>query len=540
MRSFAIESGRQEVSIKQGFRQANIVQLCSHILLAVFIGVTLRLTTFTEATTISEALGGEYQVKTSFLVSFGFTKAFSNLIVGRFSDVQGRKLPHMLGWIVGVVLGVLLIIMENVATKVPTNSSGHNNYELMVWYTLANVCLGAQQGWTWTTNIFMMMDILGPNHRALASSLSNSLGYLSAACTTYAAASFTATTSFQLVLGFCVAGLIITSGLVRDTSPFVTQEVQDNSMSTCASSNTTRSSSDEPWDDECDNEPEDKANHPIHDDHREGPTMPRRHNAGYDLVQCEPPTQQSPLTGADERDKIRPSSFATIVAVTCWYNKSAAILCVGGLLANTITSLAWGLVLIWGKQQGLSKIALANIGAVFTFAKGFVMVLSGYVSDKTRNRKGILLIGFTTAFLGLLVTAVADWSTDLDFLFLFLLFGGILIGSGVGSVYCVMTAALSDHIPPQDRASAIGVYKFWRDSGYAMGGLLTGFVADASGGSFAVTTLSVAVLVGILVIGIALLYQEIDLPRDASISPRQLETDHEMDLRFTDNANNSF
>jgi len=64
-----------------GFELLNLRQLCYHFLLAVFIGVSLRLTTFTEATTIVATLGDEYKTKTSFLVSFGFTKACSNLIV---------------------------------------------------------------------------------------------------------------------------------------------------------------------------------------------------------------------------------------------------------------------------------------------------------------------------------------------------------------------------------------------------------------------------------------------------------------------------
>ena len=71
-----------------------------------------------------------------------------------------------------------------------------------------------------------------------------------------------------------------------------------------------------------------------------------------------------------------------------------------------------------------------------------------------------------------------------------------------------MAGALSDHSLATDRASAIGIYKLWRDSGYAVGGLLTGVLADLFGGSFIVTTLVVAALVGILVIFFALHYQE--------------------------------
>ena len=60
-----------------------------------------------------------------------------------------------------------------------------------------------------------------------------------------------------------------------------------------------------------------------------------------------------------------------------------------------------------------------------------------------------------------------------DGVYYYLLLGSIVIGTGIGSVYCIMAGAMSDHTLPTERATAIGVYKFWRDSGYAVGGLLT-------------------------------------------------------------------
>ncbi len=497
-----------EPPVRQGFHRSNLGQLCYHFLLAIFIGVSLRLTTFTEATTIAAALGGEYKVKTSFLVSFGFTKALSNLIVGRVSDLYGRKVPHSVGWVFGIFLGLMLLLLQKAAD--PSEDPDSRKF-LMLWYTLANICLGAQQGWTWTTNIFMFMDILGPKHRALASSLSNSLGYLSSAATTYAAAKLTTEASFRLVLGTSVVAWLLATFLVSDTIPFVEQEVQQN-IHASSILDYSSSHSAELWNDECQIEDGEEDHVPTK------PSITAIATKGsYNLVQ-NTPRQSMAIEQAEPSSEISfvTSSFNNVFADTCWRNKSTAILCTGGLMANVVTSLAWGLVLIWGKQQGLSGLSLANIGSAFTFAKGIVMVLSGYLSDRKQSRKQVLMGGFVIALLGLIVTATADLSTDLDSIYLYLLLGGILIGSGIGSVYCVMTAALSDHTLPQDRASAIGVYKFWRDSGYAFGGILTGFVADASGGSFVFTTSLVAVLVGTLVVGIWLQYQEVPVPPDST------------------------
>ena len=82
-----------------------------------------------------------------------------------------------------------------------------------------------------------------------------------------------------------------------------------------------------------------------------------------------------------------------------------------------------------------------------------------------------------------------------------------------------MAGAMSDHSPPTERATAMGVYKFWRDSGYAVGGLLTGVVADLvptaleeegppSIGSLSIPTFLVAGLVGLLIVCILILYRE--------------------------------
>ena len=202
--------------------------------------------------------------------------------------------------------------------------------------------------------------------------------------------------------------------------------------------------------------------------------------------------------------------MGSVFVRTCWQNPSAAVLCWGGLTANLITSLAWGLVLIWG-QQNLTALQSASIGSAFTLAKGVAMIILGYCSDRMHRRNVPLVGGYLVAALGLVVTAGADDTDDLSLIYLRLWLGGIIIGSGIGSVYCILTMALSDHSPPQDRASAIGVYKLWRDSGYAFGGLLTGWIADASGGSFVTTTTVVAGLVMVLVVFILVFYTEIGM-----------------------------
>jgi hypothetical protein len=254
------------------------------------------------------------------------------------------------------------------------------------------------------------------------------------------------------------------------------------------------------------------------DDKEEEEEKPMDKDGASKIAGQTPPqdeTQHASLVDTDDPDvttsniSSSPSSLGTAFVTTCWQNPSAAVLCWGGLTTNLVTSLAWGLVLIWGQQQELTALQLASIGSAFTFSKGVTMILSGYFSDCMRRRKVVLVAGYLVAVFGLLVTAKADETDDVALIYSRLWVGGIVIGFGIGSVYCVLTAALSDHTPPQDRASAIGVYKLWRDSGYAFGGLLTGWIADASEGSFVTTTTVVAGLVTTLVVCILVFYREV-------------------------------
>jgi MFS family permease len=63
----------------------------------------------------------------------------------------------------------------------------------------------------------------------------------------------------------------------------------------------------------------------------------------------------------------------------------------------------------------------------------------------------------------------------------------VLLGAGTAMVYPTLIAAVSDAVEPRDRAQAVGIYRFWRDSGFVVGGLTAGIVADlaSTGGAIA-------------------------------------------------------
>ena len=178
-----------------------------------------------------------------------------------------------------------------------------------------------------------------------------------------------------------------------------------------------------------------------------------------DLYHTENISSRSSRMTTEEPSSSASSSFGSIVMRTCYTNRSTAMICLAGLITNVITAFAWGLVVLWAQHTiQLSTYRLATIGAAFTLTKASMMIVASIVSDHflASRRKPILVLGFTTAFLVLLVTALADTATISrgvvdgedqthhqqlqhyrDGVYYYLLLGSIVIGVGIGSVYCM-------------------------------------------------------------------------------------------------------
>jgi MFS family permease len=81
----------------------------------------------------------------------------------------------------------------------------------------------------------------------------------------------------------------------------------------------------------------------------------------------------------------------------------------------------------------------------------------------------------------MIIQAVGIWLTVLVPAYAAWVVGAALQGLGTAMVYPTLLAAITDHTPPTWRATSLGVYRFWRDLGYAVGALLSGAVADLVG-----------------------------------------------------------
>ena len=106
----------------------------------------------------------------------------------------------------------------------------------------------------------------------------------------------------------------------------------------------------------------------------------------------------------------------------------------------------------------------------------------------------VFVLGMLVQAAGLAVLVLGGGDFDLAVV------AAALLGFGTALVYPTLIAAVSDAVQPRDRAPAVGVYRFWRDAGFALGALLAGVVADAAGASAAIAVVAALTAVsGLLV-----------------------------------------
>lgn len=149
-----------------------------------------------------------------------------------------------------------------------------------------------------------------------------------------------------------------------------------------------------------------------------------------------------------------------------------------GLVNNLNDGMAWGLFPLLFAAAGMSLAQIGMLAAIYPAVWGVTQVFTGALSDRI-GRKPLIAWGMGVQAAGIAVTATATQ-------FLGFAVGGTLQGIGTAMVYPTLLAAIGDVAHPTWRASAVGVYRLWRDLGYAVGALLAGLTADLFGLSAAI------------------------------------------------------
>ncbi len=162
-----------------------------------------------------------------------------------------------------------------------------------------------------------------------------------------------------------------------------------------------------------------------------------------------------------------------VVARTSFTDPELSSVSQAGLVNNLNDGMAWGLFPMIFADAGLSLAQIGVLAAIYPAVWGLGQLVTGAASDR-HGRKGLIVAGMWTQAVGIVVVATGT-------AFPAFAAGAALLGAGTAMVYPTLLAAIGDVAHPSWRASAVGVYRLWRDLGYAVGALLAGLVADALG-----------------------------------------------------------
>jgi MFS family permease len=343
----------------------------------------------------------------SFIVGFGFVKAFTNLAAGRFSDRIGRKALLVGGWIVGLPIPFILMWAPSWG-----------------WITFANLLLGINQGLCWSTTVIMKIDLVGPQRRGLAMGLNEFAGYFAVAITALASGYIAAAyglrpAPFYMGIGIAGAGLLLSVFFVRETHGHA------------------------------------------------------RHEAKGQGGAVSVPFKEI-FTRTSYRD---PNLFSCSQA---------------GMVNNLNDGMAWGLFPLFFAAAHLSVERIAVLAATYPAVWGVCQLFTGALSDRV-GRKWMIACGMWVQAGGIgLIAAASSFSPWIT--------GAVLLGVGTAMVYPTLLAAIGDVAHPSWRASAVGVYRLWRDAGYAFGALLSGIIADLLGVVWAIAAIGALTFVSGLVV----------------------------------------
>ena len=144
-----------------------------------------------------------------------------------------------------------------------------------------------------------------------------------------------------------------------------------------------------------------------------------------------------------------------------------------GLANNLNDGMAWGLFPLLYASAGLSIERIASLAAVYPAVWGVAQLGTGALSDRV-GRKWLIVGGMWIQAASISLIVISGGMPGF-------VAGSVLLGVGTAMVYPTLLATIGDVAHPTWRASAVGVYRLWRDLGYAVGALLAGLVADAFG-----------------------------------------------------------
>jgi MFS family permease len=172
-----------------------------------------------------------------------------------------------------------------------------------------------------------------------------------------------------------------------------------------------------------------------------------------------------------------------VFALTSFKEPALSSCSQAGMVNNLNDGLAWGIFpLFFAAVAGLSVEEVGVLAALYPAVWGVGQLFTGAWSDRV-GRKWLIASGMWVQAFAIGLIAASDsfgwWAV-----------GAVLLGAGTAMVYPTLLAAVGDVAHPAWRASAVGIYRLWRDAGFAVGALVAGIVADAFGMRAAIWTVA--------------------------------------------------
>lgn len=183
-----------------------------------------------------------------------------------------------------------------------------------------------------------------------------------------------------------------------------------------------------------------------------------------------------------------------IFMLTSFKEKALSSCSQAGMVNNLNDGLAWGLFPLYFAAAGLSVVRIGILAALYPAVWGLGQLITGGLSDRI-GRKWLIASGMFTqaASIAMIAATTGFWIWAA---------GALLLGAGTAMVYPTLLAAIGDVAHPTWRARSVGIYRLWRDGGFAVGALLAGVVADAFGLTAAIYTVAAITALSGLVVAI--------------------------------------
>lgn len=177
---------------------------------------------------------------------------------------------------------------------------------------------------------------------------------------------------------------------------------------------------------------------------------------------------------------------------TTWFNRNLGSVTQAGLINNLNDGMVWGLLPILLLEKNFSVSQIAIVTAVYPAIWGIGQLFTGKMSDRF-CKKSMLFWGMFLQAIALVFLVFA--STFTHFIVL-----AVILGWGTAMVYPTFLATIAENTNPLDRPKSLGVFRLWRDLGYAIGAILTGIIADSFGLNASVIVIGLITLFSAIII----------------------------------------